>query len=276
LTGTIQILEANQGYLDALIAGRQVNVIDLGVGNALPVKDLLAHLTEKGSLGRYIGLDLSQDMIDVATRNIQSWFGSAVTFDAHVRDITEDRFADLLIDDYFSDDPHAPANVVLLLGGTLANLRLPAEALHTIYASMGSKDFFIYSKKLDTENSRQFFDFSVEPQIQPLSRQNQLMLSLLGIDETLYEVEHVYDDQLRERIIRLRLTKPLTIEFDLSGTKRSIELHKDETILVWRSWQQSATDVTSQLETSGFKILHASKTIDHEYLLTVSQIRTGR
>jgi len=73
LTSTIKQLKTNQGYIDDLISKyKRVNIVDIGPGNALPVKELLQHLLDQGNLGRYIALDISPSILKVAERNIRS------------------------------------------------------------------------------------------------------------------------------------------------------------------------------------------------------------
>ncbi len=60
LKGTIKLMNDNLTPLDQLIGNsNKINVIDVGVGNAAPVKELLGHLLEKDLLNRYIAIDIS-------------------------------------------------------------------------------------------------------------------------------------------------------------------------------------------------------------------------
>jgi len=274
LTGTVKLVELNLDYIDELLDGhKSVNVIDLGIGNGLPIKGLLAHLLERNALNRYIGVDISEDMLAIARRNIQAWFGDEVRLETHVRDIGDDRFDDLLVDDYFRGDD-APINLVLLLGGTLANFRSPDEALRVIGKSMGKQDLLVYTIKLDTQNSRRFFDFSADAKVEPLSYRHKLVLDLLNIDSSFYDVEQLFDDEARSRLIRVRLKVAVSVDFKLGDGHRRLEFNKDDTILVWRSTHQTASEVTEQFARNGFEVLQTSKTRDHEYLLTISEIMT--
>lgn len=267
LKETIELLAANRESLDRLLRGRkQVNVIDLGVGNALPVKGLLSHLLEKDVLGRYVAVDTSKGLLAIAEHNIKEWFGERVRFEGHIRDIAYDRFNDLLVDD--SLDADDSLNLVLFLGGTLSNFRVPSDVLRTIYNSMSPGDLFVHSLKLDTPNSRRFFDVLFETQL-------RLPLDLLNVDPSWYEVERFFDEKQKARFIRVRLTVALSITFELGNGQRCLEFNKGETILIGRYWHQNALDVFSQLDRTGFNLLQASITQGHEYILTVSEIKTG-
>jgi uncharacterized SAM-dependent methyltransferase len=275
LTSTILLLESNLDNLDRLLAGhRRVNVIDLGVGNALPIRGLLAHLVERGALGRYIAIDISTDMLKIAGGNITRWFGDSVSFEAHQRDLSSERFRDLIADDFLAgDEAVAPVNLVLLLGGTLSNFRDPDDVLRNIHNSMMPGDLFLHSLKLDTPQSRQHFDSSnLKLSTEGPASRHTRMLEQLGIDESCYEIETNFDEQLMARFVRARLKVALSIEFTFGKVTRHVELNKDDRILLLRIWHRDVFDVVGQLARTGFGLLQASQTSDHEYLLTVSDL----
>jgi uncharacterized SAM-dependent methyltransferase len=100
-----------------------------------------------------------------------------------------------------------------------------------------------------------------------------MLVDLLNIDESLYEVEMGYDDQQRERYMRIRLKVALAITFSLEKGDRVIEFNKNDTILVWRYWHQSAQEVMMQLARNDFYVLQTSQTENQEYMLTISRVK---
>jgi len=274
LKSTIELIDTNLGSLDRLLAGRKkVNIIDLGSGNAWPVKGLLNHLLKRGVLNRYIAIDISADMLAIAERNVKDWFGDKVNMETYVRDIGYDHFRDLVVDDYL-EGSEAPLNIVLLLGGTLSNFRTPDDVLRVIRTGMMPDDLLMHSLKLDTPHARLHFNFSGKSN-NPSSTQ-QLgthVLEHLGIDESCYDLEAYFDEQLMARFISAKLKTAITIQFNFGDSTRTIELNKDEAIMLHRVWHRNALDVVSQFARSGFDLLQASQTKDHEFLLTISDIR---
>lgn len=271
LTSTVRLLESNQSSIDSLIDGHsRVNIIDIGVGDAQPVKGLLAHLLERGVLARYIAIDISPDMLTLAERNIKSWFGDQVAFTPYVCDISREGFDDVLVEDAFNQQ--APLNLALLFGGTLSNLRVPSDALRAIRNSLWQDDVLLYVNRLDTPNSRQSLDFNVDTEVKPLSPQDKFTLDLLNIEESFYEVEQRYDEQKKARTISVRLQVPVTIEFKSDQGTYAVNLNKGDALLLWRSWHQNMFDVVKQFDQNGFSMLQASLTQDYEYLLTASRI----
>lgn len=274
LNMTRKLLAKNKDYVDDLTAQYQrVNVVDVGVGNALPVKDLLTHLLKQDKLGRYIAIDISPEMLHIARENIKKWFGERVAFEGHELDISRDRFASILAGDYIKNSSKHTGNLILFLGGTLQNFRKRDIPLQVINDSMGANDLLIHTQKLDSEETRRYFDFNFDPGNASLSPNHRLIFDLLNIDEQFYAVEMGYDRSNRQRYIRIRLKVALDIKFMFNEGVREIDFDKGEAILLWRASQDSALDIINQFDRSDFYILQSSQSEDQDYILTVSRVK---
>jgi uncharacterized SAM-dependent methyltransferase len=274
LTSTIRLLGLSTEYLDTLLEGyEKVNIVDIGVGNCLPVKDLLKYFLDGNRLNRYIGIDISKDMLKIAERNIGEWFNGRIKFEGHVRDINYDRFDDLLLADSFNNGAGKTLNLILFVGGTIANLRDPNRALATIHDSMGKQDIFILTRKLDTEASRRYFDFTVTPK--DISRDfRDFILGLLNIKDSYYTIDQFFDEATMTRKRQARLKVALTIKFQLDGKERAIELNKDESLLVWQASHQSALQLINQLDQNNLDLLQATK-LKGQQALFISRIKAA-
>lgn len=272
LKSTVKLLEINLNYLDQLIGDKAVNVIDIGPGNVLPLKELLSHLLETNRLERYVAVDISPEMIDIAERSIREWFGSTVKFEGEIRDITHERITDVLARDLFTSKAERSINLVFFLGGTLGNFRSPSDALGTIYNSMRPLDVLACSQKLDTVTARRFFDFNNQPGVK-LSPNHRMVLDLLGLEESLYDVETGFDSLSRNRYIKLKLNIALTVEFSHQNKTYPVRLNKDDEILLWRFSHQTTSEVLQQFNVAGFELLQSSVTNDGEYLLNIHRVK---
>lgn len=271
LTNTIELLEINNDYIESLLEKyTHINIIDLGPGNALPIRNLLQRLMDKNMLRRYIAIDISKELLDIAQKNIQDWFNGKVAFEGHIRDVVYDRFDDLLVDDLFADDAATTVNLVLFLGGTLNNFREPIHALTTIRDSMGKKDLLLMSKKLDTQKSRRYFEQTVTG-----NQDMEQVLHFLNIDKSFYTLEAYFDEKKMARELRARLNVTLNIDFEVNRQKRIIELNKGESILLWRAWHHTALQAIAQFDKTGFEILHTARSKDLDYLQIISKLRTN-
>lgn len=261
------------GAIERLLeGGKKINIIDLGVGNAYPVKELLGMLIEKEVLHRYIAIDISPSMLSVAEQNIKKWYGDSIKFEGYVRDISYERFDDLLVDDMLDEDADETINLVLLLGATPVNFRSFDDVFNAVNSSMSGNDLLMYTDKPDTETSRRYFDFNSLPGISRLSPSHQYILNLMNIDESLYDVEMGFDSAQRMRYIRVRLKAAITIKFDFGDTERTVNLEKGDPILLLRVWHMTALEIISTFEKMGFTLLQSSLTKDRQYFLSISGI----
>lgn len=271
LNSTTKMIETTAENIDQLLGGRKkINVVDLGPGNGMPIKTVLERLVRQKRLGRYIPIDISQDMLTILEKNIKEWFGDSVAIESHLRDISYERFGDILATDFSDDDS---VNLVFLLGGTLANFRSPEQTLQTINHSMGEDDILMIGSYMDTPKTRRYFDYYTTDRKVPV--QDGLILDLLNIEESLYEVEQLFNEEKRARSISIRPTIDLRIEFELPGGMRQVELRKHEPILIWRHWHKNIVEVLTQLDQNDFDIMQSTKSPDGQYLLTAVKIKTG-
>lgn len=274
LTGGLHLMNLNMGYIDSILKEySRVNIVDVGVGNGYPAKPLLTRSLKSGKLGRYIALDISKPMLEIAKNNIEKWFDGAVRFEGHPYNVNYDRFSHLLTPEYLHDYTGKTANIVLLLGGTLSNMRYPENGLRMIHDSMGIDDLLIYTNKLDTQASREYFDFNFESGNTSLSPAHRLIFDLLNIDESFYDIEMGYNPSAQQRYIRVRLRVAIKIQFTFQEGTKEVSFNKGDTILLWRFIHQTARDLAKQFEENDFYTFHSSQTADDEYILTISRVR---
>lgn len=273
---TIELIQANIKDIDRLLgSAKKINVIDLGPGNSTPVKGLLEHLLKTGRLHRYIAIDISESMLEIARENVETWFDGKVPFEGYVKDITYERFDDLLVDDMLGPHADETINLTTFFGATPMNFRSPYDSLKVVRRSLGQRDLLLYADKPDTEMDRRYFNFNPESDsVTVLSPNHRFIFDLLNIDESLYEVEMGFNEQKRIRYIRVQLKTALTINFQFENGERKVVLQKGDKILLWRAWHQTTLELISDFEAVGFTLLQASLTEDRQYLLTISGVAT--
>lgn len=274
LSMTRELLAKNQSFIDSIIENYEfVNVVDLGAGNAYPVKAFLSHLKDMGKLGRYMAVDISPDMLGVAHKNITEWFGDSVRFEAHQLDITRDRFARLLAEDYVKNTSEQTCNIILFLGGTLQNFRKKDAPLQVINDSMGANDFLVHTQKLDSPATRLQFDFGSKSGDHALPDTHSIVPNLLNITPDLYDMEAGYDKVKKEKYVKIRFKATVKIQIDLDGGKHSIEVEKGQSVQLLRAYQDEAIDIINQFNRNDFYLLQTSQSLDCQYILTISRVK---
>jgi SAM-dependent methyltransferase len=270
LKGTQELLHTNLGAIDRLIEGYdRINVVDIGPGNAMPVRELLEHVVECGVLHRYVAVDISEEMLRIAEHNIREWFGDKVPFEGHIRDIRYERFNDVLVDDLLDREADRTLNLLLFLGDTPVNFRTFSDPLRTIYGSMDAGALLVCTNKPDTETARRYFEFNTSPGANKLSPGHRLVLELLNVDSELYDVEMGFDERRMMRHVRVRLNTAITIRFQFEDSMHDVNLEKDSTILLLRVWHNAALTLIDKYQNVGLELLHSSMTRDKNYILTV-------
>lgn len=277
LTSTSDLLKTNFDSIELLLADyERINIIDIGLGNALPEKEFIGRLIKDGRLNRYIAIDISRSMLDIAEKNMRSWFGDSIKVETHLRDITYERFDDLLVDDMLDSQASRTINVALLLGATPMNFRSPQDALKVVHGSLGQDDILVYTDKPDSEAERRYFDFNAKPGTTNLSPNHRFIFDLLNIDESLYDVEMAFNERESYRYIQVRLKKDLSIKFSFNNGERWVNLNKGEAVMLWRVWHMTSIEIISCFEDSGFSLLQTSLTKDRQFILTVFGVSKPR
>ena len=241
----------------------------------MSVKDFVSFIQDTGKLRKYIGVDISQELLDKVERNMRTWFNDTVSVEKFVRDVSFERITDIIAEESYGRDAANTLNLVLSLGGTMTNFREPAQLLRTLQESMGRDDLLITSLKLDSENSRAFFDYDIPHDRTLLSFHDRYTLDLLSIDRSFYDVEQLFDDQAKCRYIRVRLKVAVSLNFKVGTYNKSIELDKGESILLIRMWHLKERDTVRLLNKSGFTLLRSSKTHNQEFALMIAKPQTG-
>lgn len=262
LINTVELLSLNIDYISSLTRSfNKVNIVDLGPGNGMPIRDTLHYFHKKGVLNHFIAIDASQDILKVTERNIAKWFNNEITFKGVTRNLNHDQFDDLL------QSNKEAINLIFLLGGTIANLPNPPHTLRLIHESMHADDALIITRKLDNEPSRQYYKIAIRD-----NEDFKILLGLLNIRETHYSLEKSFNEHKRARQLVARLHNPVRIHFTYKGTDKIIGLNKDETILLWRARHQTDLEILEELRTAKFKLMQASQSFNNDYLLTISKI----
>jgi uncharacterized SAM-dependent methyltransferase len=261
-----RLLDADRSYLSELISRHERwDVIDLGAGNGWPARQILSWLVDAGRMGRYAATDISADMLQIAERNIGTWFYGRIPFEGHIIDLARQPFTD-----HVGHDGHT-ARLVLHFGNTLFNFRDCDQAFRMVRGSMTANDFLIQDRYIETPQdflTRVAENFGPAPRLPPTQR---FLVDLLGISEDMYTFETGYDPQRGERFRRIRLTTGASIHFD---TGPVVDLDAGESLLLNRDPIYRRAELLAKLGKHGFTTPHAFQSDDDKrpLLLTVSAV----
>jgi uncharacterized SAM-dependent methyltransferase len=281
IKSTIQLLGFEQDYILSLVKDfGSINVIDIGPGNGVPVKNFLDFLISKKLLRKYIGIDYSPEVLKITEKNLKAWFGNDFPFEGHLRDVTSDSFQELLFKNTHHPDieeAHS-ANVVMFLGSTIENQRQYDKSLSNVISSIGKQDIFILGQLLDTERSRIHINFkpkdkSSQANGDDLERLIRELLELLNIKEEYYELERLYSEKERARIIRIKLNRDIDLKIQTDNFQKHLIIPNNDHIVIWRHNHHTGIEVINKMNHIGFDILRSTKSLDEQQILITSKIK---
>ncbi len=254
--------------------------MDIGVGNAYPVKEFLGYLLSKGILGKYIGIDMSPDMLNVAERNVNEWFGDKVNFEKYEIDVSNTSFRELLFGITEKDGNESAVNLVCYVGSSIENMESNDNSLDNVKKSLGKNDILLLGRTLDSDNSKEYFDFSEKNPEQSNSEEDndkwKWFIENLGITEDCYTYQMLYDDVTKSRIGQMKLEKDLDIIFETTKFRKIVSFSKGDSIITWRHRHHSYKEIIDEMQVIGMQILQTSVSMDREQILIISSLKTSR
>lgn len=132
-----------EAFLSSFKSLKKLNIIDIGPGNAAPVMLLLKRLKKKGVKFRYVPVDISNEMLDLAEKNVKKAFPNIpiqkVQLDFELGNFPEVTY-NLRKDGY--------QNFMLFLGSTLGNQSDRNRVLTNFRDSMTSDDYLAIGVEL--------------------------------------------------------------------------------------------------------------------------------
>jgi len=245
-------------FLSTLGAKNGINIVDIGCGNGTPVVPILEHLKTKNIKFNYVPLDISQEIIDLASETILKNF-PGTQCKPILMDFESGQFSDLMYD--LKKDGFV--NLMFFLGNTLGNHSDMSRVLSNFRDSMTSKDYLILGLEL-TNLSRIQWLF---PQYENEGVENLVtkIIKDLGVNSFKYDVS--WNEKYRQIEMRAILNKEFKVE--VAGEK--FTLHKNENILLGRSVKFTEYTVTKLLSDVGFRTELLTTAEDGSFLLSMIQ-----
>jgi uncharacterized SAM-dependent methyltransferase len=243
---------------DRLESFEKVNVVDVGPGNALIAKNFIDLLNKEKKLNKYIAVDISIEMNQIAIANIKQWLPDIQT-ESYVRDVENENIADIL---YKNKKQGHTINIVLFVGGTLGSLTDKYQFLRNLRASVDEGDIVIFTTKLDNLTDRVELEH-----IKDKSSRLLWIPQMLGVDVENCDIIRKYDDRINAKTAYLVLDKDYTIKFNFSGVETVINLLKNEQILIWQFHLSTISELINELDKSKLRIIQLITEKKYEYIL---------
>lgn len=246
----------------------QVNIIDVGPGNGLVVKDLISHLLQINKLDKYIAVDLSQEMIDICKTNLTNSFPN-LKFSSEIHDIEKEPIDEITFKAKNGNGQNTTINIILFLGCTISHVSDRSRVLKHFRDSLDQDDLFIFSGVFDENiQSRTESKYMSYPnKTVPFST---WIPKILGIDTEESKIVTNFNQSKQTKTHTLNLDKDYTINFNFSEYSKSITLKKGDQILIHRFYLYTINSLVEEIIKADLKLVQT--TANDVFFITLCQI----
>ncbi len=259
-TEAILLKKKIKTFLDSYKKNSVINVVDIGCGNGVPVYPVLEELENQSIKFRYVPMDISKELLDIATKNIQDKF-KEIECKPFQLDFELGNFSDIIYD--LKKD--GSANLLLFLGSTLGNHSDRNRVLTNFRDSMTSEDYFIIGVELTN-----------------ISKINKMLPRYKGkiSEDFVYFIperiginrkDTVYDVSWNEKKNQIEVRMILKKDVDIRIGSEKFKLEKDEQILLGISVKFTEWMITKLLSDIAFRTELLTTTEDRGYVLSMVQ-----
>jgi len=210
---------------------------------------------------RYVPLDISRELLDMACRNVAAEFPGVSVIPKEI-DFEAGNFADVAYE--LGQDGHV--NFFIFFGNTLGNFSDASRVLSNFRDSMGSEDYLLIGTEL-ANLSR--IDLVVQRYVehQPIRRIHLMLPSKIGIGQEDAEYDVSWNDRQQQIESKIRLKHDVTA---MLGDEK-IPLLKGERILLMRSKKHTESSLTKLLSDTGFRNEILTTDAERAYIMTLVQ-----
>lgn len=243
----------------------KVNIIDIGPGNCESILPFLTKLAKSGKLGKYIAVDISQSMLDIAKKRINKEFQN-VEFEGIESDIEKSDLLEIGI----KAKKEGEINIFLFVGSTIGSLD-EYKTLANLKSSLSDNDILYFSNKVfqTTEKSK-------TGHVVDNYEQLFWIPEMLGIKTNPNNLIGLYDDKTDTRTVVFRPDNDYQIEFDLGGVKKQIRIYKGEDVVVWRHKMSTTNQIIEDLGRAKLSLTQMTKENDFSHVLIMCELDRGK
>ena len=227
----------------------KINIIDIGPGNGWPAKKLIEKLGIESKVCEYLLVDISEKNIEISANNIKSSFPK-LEIRSLVADIEQKRLGSFFLESKSRVDNST--NLVLFTGNSISDMSDRLGVLKNMRSSLSDNDILICTFTRDCVASRSdsIFFSSTEA-----NNQYVWMLDLLGFDTENIIFNSRFDKDLKSKIKNIKLDKDYTLNFNIFGVEKEIELSSKDEVNIWTHRLSSVNEFIQDIESADLELL---------------------
>jgi len=237
----------------------QLNVIDIGCGDASATYPILEKLNEKKIKFNYVPVDISEEMLNLAEKRIKRDF--KVESQKIVLDLDSGQFSDKM----YGLRKEGTANLLLFLGSTLGNFSDMHRVLSNILESMSSEDYLIVGMEMTNlvKAEQLVSHYNAETVLNLLT----FIPNKIGLNSKNSEILISWNTSESRIEAKLKLHKNVKVKIG----SESFILEKDELLLLARSAKFTEWTFIKLLSDAGFRTELLTTSEDRGYTLSMIQ-----
>jgi uncharacterized SAM-dependent methyltransferase len=270
----IDLLKNNFEYINGNPQNcKKVNIIDVGAGNSYPVKEYIYILHKLGKINKYIALDISEELLNVSRSNFQKWFPQIELISEKI-DIENSCIPQSLFKNQVHLETDDIANIILHLGVTISNHQNRAKVFKNFRNSMGKNDFLVFTNEIGSNSQWDGrvgggFKYHAEEIYASIKHK-------MGIKSQDCELLRKYDPQTDSIVANMKLRHNYTINFNLMGIDKNVEISEGEEITIWRHHKYEISEVLQEIEQAGLQLVHYGTDKYSSHIMVICQVAIHR
>jgi SAM-dependent methyltransferase len=246
---------------------KKINIIDVGCGNFLPVSKFVNNLEMDGLLNKYIGVDISSEMLEIAKDNALK----NVPEGKIVIETSDFESSNLIhLSNLYKDEN--VFNIFLFLGGTIGNYTDNSIVLKHLRDSMASDDLLFISFRKDTGNTYGLFN--------SISEKNERIFwipRLFGLSPEDLVLTTWFSEENKVKCLGVELKKDTILDYTFkNGIKKSIRINGGQRIMLVSYRIYSIDEIIKKQSELGLELNQYISTDTRETGLIVSSKKSMR
>lgn len=251
-----------ESFLQVYSGAKGINLIDLGCGNGSPAIEILKKLREKDLSINYVSVDLSQEMLTLASKNIREELPETkiteLLFDFENESLTSQLLA-------IKQKTQLP-NLLINLGNTLGNYVNVTGVLTNFLQSMTLEDYLIVGNGLvNDQNPQKILATYIDVEVQKEIIVKPARELGLFTDKDDYRVFWNPTEHRVEARIKLNESRALS----LAG--QTVTMEYGDEILIMPSRKYTEASLTKLLSGVGFRTELLTTNRNRSYILAMVQ-----
>ncbi len=248
-------------------AKTKFNIVDIGPGNALPVAGFLKKLNNMEILNKYIAVDISKEMLDIAKINLNKYLKPEQIVE-HVVDVEYNNLTRVLYEHKYETEDVIVKNLIFILGDTMSNFYNQVRFLENIRLSIDQNDYFIFGETFDRQPRRLnlLYDYNYVSFY-------LWILEEMGINVKDCEVKARFDEKEMIRRRYLILDKDYELRVVHKNLNKIIRLSKGREIEIWRHTLWNLSSLVHILDLTGLEICHLTTDQEADRFIAVTRTK---